>query len=169
MDLVGSSTGAVVDSFTIGDTEAVDLLFFPAFVFLEGPSVDSMGSSKGAVVDSSAADGTEGVDLLSFPALVFFLGGAMADSVDSCTRAVVDPFAIDGTRRGGLSFCTAFAFLERGFLEEGTEGVGFLDVFSTARSTRASLLPPLPRYESIMRRFSITVTEFLQASGRCMV
>ena len=60
MDSIGSSTGAVVDSFTADVTGAVDLLFFPAFVFLEGLSVDSTGSSKGAVVDSSAADGIEG-------------------------------------------------------------------------------------------------------------
>ena len=69
MDSVGFSTRVVVDSFTADVTGAVDLLFFPAFVFLEGPSVDSAGSSKRAVVDSSATDDTEGVDLLSFPAL----------------------------------------------------------------------------------------------------
>ena len=166
MDSTDPFIGAAIDSFATTDTEAMDLPFFSAFVFLEGPLVDSMGSSKGALVDSSAVDGTKGVDLLSFPALVFLLGGATADLVDSCTRAMVDSFAANGTRRGGLSFFTAFAFLEGAYLEEEAVGAGFLGVFSNTGSAKASLLLPLPRFEGIISRSSTTLTELLQPSSR---
>jgi hypothetical protein len=98
---------------------------------LEGATVDLAGSSIGTVVDSFAADGTKGVDLPSFPTFVF-LEGAAVDLAGSSVGTVVDSFAADGTKRGDLLFLPAFVFLEGAFLEEGTEGAGFLDVFSMA-------------------------------------
>jgi hypothetical protein len=166
VDSTDSFIGAAIDSFAATDTKAVDLPFFSAFVFLERPPVDSMGSSKRAVVDSSVVDGTEWVDLLSFPALVFLLGGATADLVDPCTKAVVDSSAADGTKSGDLPCFTDFTFLEGAFLEEEAVGAGFLGVFSKAGSAGASLLLPLPRFESIISRSSTTLTELLQPSGR---
>ena len=58
-------------SFAVDGTKGVDLPSFPAFVFLEGATVDLAGSSIGAVVDSLAADGTKRGDLPFFSAFVF--------------------------------------------------------------------------------------------------
>ena len=69
-----------MDSSAVDGTEGVDLLSFPALVFLlGGATADLVDPCTRAVVDSSAADRTKGGDLPCFTAFAFLEGAFLEE------------------------------------------------------------------------------------------
>ena len=89
------------------------------------------------------------------------LEGAAIDSVVVSVEIVADSFPGSGTGVADFLFFPAFVFLG--------EWADFLNPFSAAGSTGASLLLPFPCLEGMMRRSSTILTNSLQLSGRCVV